>query len=213
MIYRAVSNYNESSFSNWLKEQQNKHSFVFVGSPSHYSKPQLNLEQSFKLRKEFNPNICLGGICIPERHLVKHNENLKVINKIYNGCEFFITQCVYDLEASKQFLIDYSKSLKSNNLKPAPIIFTLTPCGNKKTIDFMKWLGISIPGNLEIELKESEDILKSSLEISKSNFEELFILGNELGIPIGCNIESVSINKKEIEASIKLLYDIKDVMD
>jgi len=77
----------------------------------------------------------------------------------------------------------------------------------------MKWLGISIPGNLEIELKESEDILKSSLEISKSNFEELFILGNELGIPIGCNIESVSINKKEIEASIKLLYDIKDVMD
>jgi len=34
----------------------------------------------------------------------------------------------------------------------------------------------------------------------------------EKGIPIGCNIESVSVRKVEIEASIALAKDIKYIM-
>jgi len=40
-----------------------------------------------------------------------------------------------------------------NNRAIAPIIFTLTPCGSLKSLEFMKWLGIDIPKWLSNDLK------------------------------------------------------------
>ncbi|OPZ92995.1 MAG: hypothetical protein BWY74_01329 [Firmicutes bacterium ADurb.Bin419] len=93
-----------------------------------------------------------------------------------------------------------------------PILFTLTPCGSLKTLEFMKWLGISIPRWLENDLMNSEDILNKSIATSKAIFSELFDFSMEKGIPIGCNIESVSVRKVEIEASIRLVNDIKSII-
>ncbi|MOA23265.1 hypothetical protein D3C78_1438730 [compost metagenome] len=94
-----------------------------------------------------------------------------------------------------------------------PILFNLAPCGTAKTLQFMKWLGISIPGWLENELKYSNDILDKSIQLSQKIFEELFEFGLEKGIPIGCSIESVSTTKLEIEASIQLAKDVKAFLD
>lgn len=59
-----------------------------------------------------------------------------------------------------------------------PIIFTLTPCGSAKTLDFMKWLGINVPNYLEEDLKESGgDILHESVKLSRDIFEELYRFG------------------------------------
>jgi len=76
----------------------------------------------------------------------------------------------------------------------------------------MKWLGISIPRWLENDLMNCEDILNKSVSLSKSIFNELMEFCLEKGIPIGCNIESVSVRKVEIEASIALAKDIKYIM-
>ena len=39
--------------------------------------------------------------------LLKQDEHLRVFAKIEAGCEFFVSQCVYDLMAAKRFLDDY----------------------------------------------------------------------------------------------------------
>jgi len=213
IVYRAVGNYTTETFSKWLEfTKQNQVHSVFVGAASHEQKNPLTLKEAYSLKREVNNNLCLGGIAIPERHMSKHNEHTRVVSKQKSGCEYFITQCVYDVHAAKTFLTDYVKYAKENLLELVPIIFTLTPCGSAKTLDFMKWLGINVPNYLEEELKESGNILKDSVELSKRIFEELYKFGLKKGIPIGCNIESVAIRKAEIDASIELLNEVKKII-
>lgn len=214
VVYRAVGNYTNETFPAWLEiTKENQVHSVFVGAASHNIKKPMTLPQAYKLKREINNNLCLGGIAIPERHMVKHDEHIRVFSKIDNSCEYFITQCVYNLDASKKFLSDYAKYAEENEKEVVPIIFTLTPCGSAKTLDFMKWLGISIPSYLEENLKASGDILHDSIKLCIDIFKELYTYGKENGIPIGCNIESVAIRKEEIEASIELLYEIKKIMN
>ncbi len=213
IVYRAVGNYTAERFTAWLEEtkQSQVHS-VFVGAASHEQQNNITLREAYSLKREVNDNLCLGGITIPERHTKKHNEHERVFAKIDSSCEYFITQCVYDLEAAKIFLSDYAKYSKENNKEMVPIIFTLTPCGSAKTLDFMKWLGINIPNYLEEDLKDSGNILEESVRLSKMFFEELYIFGKKRGIPVGCNVESVAIRKEEIDASVDLLNEVKKII-
>lgn len=213
IVYRAVGNYTAEKFTSWLKEttQTQVHS-VFVGAASHEQQNNISLKEAYSLKREVNDNLCLGGIAIPERHMEKQDEHLRIFSKRNNSCEYFITQCVYDLHAAKTFLTDYAKHAKENNYEMVPIIFTLTPCGSIKTLEFMKWLGIHVPNYLEEDLKESGDILKESVKLSRNIFEELFKFGKRKGIPVGCNIESVAIRKAEIEASVELLEEVKTII-
>lgn len=213
IVYRAVGNYTEKTFSAWLEDtkQSQVHS-VFVGAASHEQQNNITLKEAYSIKQKVNDNLCLGGIAIPERHTKKHDEHLRVFSKIDNSCEFFVTQCVYDLEAAKVFLTDYLHYSQENNQPMVPIIFTLTPCGSAKTLDFMKWLGINIPNYLEDDLKESGDILHDSLKLSRDIFEELYAFGKKRGIPVGCNVESVAIRKAEIEASIELLDEVHQII-
>lgn len=214
IIYRAVGKYTKEEFTKWLKETRvtQVHS-IFVGSASKKQEVSLHIKDAYKLKKEVNDNLCMGGILIPERHAKKGDEHLRVFEKTDAGCEYFITQCVYDLEAAKIFLSDYCSYAKKHNKKIVPIIFTLTPCGSAKTLEFMKWLGINIPNYLEEELKESGDILKHSLDLSVHIFKELHKYARKKNIPIGCNVESVAIRKEEIDASIELVSKIKEILN
>ena len=114
------------------------------------------------------------------------------------------------MNAAKNFLSDYYYYGQAHDIPLVPILLTLTPCGSIKTLQFMKWLGISIPRWLENELIRSEDILHKSVDFSEQNWLELKSFADEKGIPIGCNIESVAIRKVEVEASIELLRRIGD---
>ena len=185
---------------------------VFVGAASQNQTVHLKLSDAYRIYKEINSDLVLGGVLIPERHMKNADEHLRIIQKIKKGCKYFISQAVYNVEAAKDFLSDYYYYCKDNNLNMVPMIFTLTPCGSAKTLEFMKWLGISIPRWLENDMMNSEDILNKSVSLSKSIFGSLMDFCAEKEIPIGCNIESVSVRKVEIEASISLARDIKAMM-
>lgn len=208
IIYKSVGKYSQDEFIKSLKFDKNIAN-VFVGASSKDQKIKLSLKKAYEIKKEFAKDIPLGGICIPERHEAKHNEHLKVANKTLNGCEFFITQAVYNAINAKNFIDDYAKL----NIKKVPIIFTFTPCGSLKTLEFMKWLGISIPPFLENRLKNSIDILQSSVSLSFEMFEFIYRYAKNKGVIVGANVESISTRKVEIEASIKLLQDIKRSID
>lgn len=213
IIYKSVGKYSADNFKSWIDQNVgNLDCAVFVGSPSKHQVTCLSLHEAYKINQEMKSSIILGGVAIPERHNRYGDEHFRLFDKMEKGCEFFISQCVYNVDNTKDFLSDYYYTSLQENKDLAPIIFTLTPCGSIKTLQFMEWLGIDIPKWLNNDLKHSNNILSKSIDICKTIARELIDYSASKNIPIGFNIESVAIRKEEIDASIELLKDIKGLM-
>jgi len=210
IIYRSVGKYSESELNEYLSQAVNTDgATVFVGAASKNQGVTLSLKQAYELKQTHCLELPIGGVTIPERHQSKGDEHIRVFDKMAQGCKFFVSQGVYDLNAAKNFLSDYYYYGQKHNIPLVPILFTLTPCGSPKTLEFMKWLGISVPKWLENDLIHSQDILEQSLDFCEQSWKELKTFADAKNIPIGCNIESVATRKVEIEASIELLNRIK----
>lgn len=207
VVYRCVGNYDKQRFTDWLNEGIDELT-VFVGTAAPEQQVNISLAEAYELRSSLSPEMLLGAVTIPERHIALGDEDKRVGFKMSKGCSFFVSQAVYDLEASKKFLYDYKEYCVTNDIEMVPIIFTLTPCGSEKTLKFIKWLGISVPDWMEDMLMSSAEMLNKSIELTTLIYKELTKVAKTEGIPIGANIESVSIRKEEIEGSIRLANDI-----
>lgn len=215
IIYNCVGKYSENDFIHWLRHMKNhEHQYsVFVGAASkNKAAVTISIKEAYKLKKLHNEALVLGGITIAERHLKKNDEHIRVFDKINNGCQFFVSQAVYNVDASKNLISDIYYYSDQNKLNMVPLIFTLTPCGSLKTLSFMEWLGISIPKWLQNDLSNSEDILNKSMDTCYSIAEELVDFCSDKSIPIGFNIESIAIRKAEIDASIELLNKVNKLL-
>ena len=209
VIYKAVSKYNSNDLKEFLQNNNDLIS-VFVGVSSKKDIPKTKLSDAYKIKAQVAPNIILGGICIPERHIKKGDEDERVAHKIAQGCEFFITQAVYNPKNAIKFLDDYSYLCAYENVPRVPIIFTFTPCGDLATLSFMRWLGIDVPLSFQAALNASSNPLEMSIQTSLQSFKLLYDTGKKLGLSVGANIESISAKKSEIDASIRLLALIKN---
>lgn len=209
VVYRSVGKYNEEQLTSFLNADAKKYLSVFVGVPSQQEQVSLTMSDAYRVKQNSGSGMLLGGVTIPERHRKKGDEQERLQFKHEQGCSFFVSQGVYDLDAAKSMLSDYYYHCKENGIETDPIIFTFTPCGSAKTLEFMKWLGISIPRWLENELIHSEDILETSVDICEQHWKELKAFADAKNIPIGANIESVAIRKVEIEASVELVRRIQ----
>lgn len=213
IIYKSVGKFTSNELERWVANSANTiDCAVFVGSPSKHQSNNLSLADAYKIKQASGSPMVLGGVTIPERHDKKGDEHLRLFDKIDKGCGFFISQCVYSASHAKNFLSDYYYASKDSNRELVPIIFTLTPCGSVKTLHFMEWLGIDIPKWLRNDLQHANDILSKSIDVCNNIAAELVDYSRDKNIPIGFNIESVAIRKEEIEASIQLLRDVKEVM-
>lgn len=212
IVYRCVPKTSREEFLSWLEasEPQSERFAVLVGAPSRTAYPGgLPLAEAYALVRERAPSLCLGGIAIAERHHRGYTEHLRMVEKMNSGCSFFITQAVYDVATTKSLLSDYALELARLGRAPVPVLLTLSPCGSVKTLEFMKWLGVSFPRWLENELVHSQDVLARSLHLCRELYEELSDFGREKGIPVGFNVESVSIRKAEIEAAVALFEQLR----
>lgn len=72
----------------------------------------------------------------------------------------------------------------------------------------MEWLGIEVPKWLYNDLKHSKDILEASVTTTTHIAEEILAYANKKNIPVGFNIESISIKKDEIGAAHLLLKNV-----
>jgi hypothetical protein len=214
IIYRASGKYSPDDFSSWIESiETEKYASVFVGSPTSVSSRAMSLAEAYQIRSLKRSDLLTGAVLIPERHEKKGDEHLRMMHKIDNGCSFFVTQCVYSSEASKNLLSDYYYESLKHGKPLVPVVFTLTVCGSEQTLNFMKWLGIHVPRWLENDLVHSGDILSKSMEICRQTARDLCVFCAERGIPYGINVESVSIRKQEIEASLDLVKDVKAILD
>ena len=153
---------------------------------------------------DLNPGLLLGGVAIPERHSRREDEHLRLIGKQAAGCSYFVTQVVYDVNAAKNLVSDYKYECERQGISPVPIVFTFSVCGSMRTLEFLRWLGVDVPKWIENDLRHSADPLADSLEQAHATAVELIAYCRRLGMPFGLNVESVSIRRTEIEASVDL---------
>lgn len=210
IVYRCVNRDTPDGFVSWLQSANvTSRISVLVGAPNRNSPVGLPLTDAYALARQHAPNLLLGGIAIAERHAHKLDEHERILAKSERGCRFFVTQAVYDVAATKSLLSDYAIAIQKKNGVALPIILTFSPCGSLKTLSFMKWLGIAFPRWLENELQFATDPLAKSVELCERIFAEVWDFAREKGIPLGVNVESVSIRKAEIEASVELLQRLR----
>jgi hypothetical protein len=210
IVYRAVSKYAPDELRGWLAAQDPERLMtVLVGAPSRNATVRTNLRDAQAIRREANPGILLGGVAIPERHARRDDEHVRLLAKQDAGCRFFVTQVVYDINAAKNLVSDYHYGCRERGISPAPFVFTFSVCGSMKTLDFLRWLGVDVPKWIENDLKHAADTLEASYQQALTAATELMTYCRALGMPFGISVESVSIRRIEIEASVRLARELR----
>jgi hypothetical protein len=209
VIYRCVGKYTEAQLRAWLRMADvDRVLGVFVGASSKDKSVQTRLSQAHILRRDVRPDLSLGGVAITERP----DEHLRLIAKQEGGCAYFISQVIYSADAAKSMVSDYYYACRDRQLEPKPVLFTLSVCGSVKTLAFLKWLGVGVPRWLENSLLHADDTLAESYEHCVANARDLIAFCRKLGMPFGFLVESVSIRKVEIEASVALAHELSALL-
>lgn len=211
VLYVPAASHDEASLDALLRGLPAGQALVLVGSPSKAS-AGLSLDEAYALVSRSASGPLLGGVSIPERHARSGDEHERLARKAAKGCSYFISQCVYDVGLLKDFLSDYRYACLDGGREPAYQVFTLTVCGSARTLDFMDWLGISVPRWLKADLARSGDIIGESLDACQEIAAEVAGFCGPRGIPFGFNVESVSNRKEEIEASVELTRRVADIL-
>ncbi|MBP0048860.1 hypothetical protein H9C73_08935 [Marinobacterium sp. AK62] len=216
ITYKSVAQKNKADFDAWLEEAWNEfglRNLVLVGSPSSEGDIKLPLNDAYAALQSHDKPFHLGGVTIAERHAVKGNEHQRLISKTDKGCEFFVSQAVYNAQATIDLLTSYARSCKESGQTPKRVVLTFTPCGSAKTLEFMQWLGISVPEATRYRILDAEKPLAESIRICQNNLNQILDACLPLGLPIGLNIESLTNRKAEIDASIHLYQLLKATLD
>jgi len=216
ITYKSVAQRDRADFEHWLEQSWNDYGLrhlVLVGSPSSAGSIKLPLNEAYAAIREQNQAFHLGGVTIAERHAAKGNEHERLIDKMIQGCEFFVSQAVYNAQATIDMLTSYARRCRELGLQPKRIILTFTPCGSAKTLEFMQWLGISVPEATRYRILDAEKPLAESIRICQNNLEQILDACLPLGLPLGLNIESLTNRKAEIDASIQLYQLLKATLD
>jgi hypothetical protein len=209
VLYRCVGKYAEADLRTWLGSvDPGRVLSVFVGASSGRKVVRTSLPRAHALRLEICPDLLLGGVAIAERQ----DEHLRLAAKQEHGCAFFITQVIYNTDTTKSMISDYFYICQNRRLAPRPVIFTLSVCGSLKTLAFLKWLGVDVPRWLENELCHATDTLAESYDQCVATARELTTFCRRLGMPFGFSVESVSIRKTEIEASVALASELRGLL-
>ncbi|SHN46948.1 5,10-methylenetetrahydrofolate reductase [Cryptosporangium aurantiacum] len=213
VVYRCVGKYPEAELTGWLRTvDADRVLTVFVGSSSSVKPVQTRLTRAQELREQLRPDLPLGAVTIPERYSARGDEHLRMLTKQERGCSFFISQVVYNVDATKSLVSDYFYACDERGVAPRPVVFTLSVCGSPKTLAFLQWLGVDVPRWLVNSLQRTPDPLTESYRQCLANARELIDFCRNLGIPFGFNVESVSIRKVEIDASVLLAKEIRTLL-
>jgi hypothetical protein len=213
LIYRAVGKYRREEIAAWAARQDPRSSLtVFVGSSSSDRDVDTSLADAHRIRAEAAPELLVGGVAIPERHASRGDEHLRMLSKQDSGCNFFVTQVIYDVNAAKNLVSDYHYACLRNGLAPVPIVFTFSVIGGQRTLDFMRWLGVEVPRWIENDVTHADNPLLATHEHSLEAARDLVSYCRRLGVPVGLNVESVSTRLVEIEQSIELAKALKSLL-
>ncbi|WP_440875362.1 hypothetical protein [Thalassotalea sp. PLHSN55] len=216
ITYKSVVQSNGDDFDQWANEAWQEfgvRDIVLVGSPSTKNSISLPLADAYKTLVDNNNNFFIGGVTIAERHARKGNEHLRLIEKHQQGCNFFISQAIYNPQATIDQLTRYAIECQKQNIKPQRIILTFSPCGSEKTLEFIDWLGVSVPEATSLRILNADNPLFESIRICSNSLTQILDAILPYNLPLGLNIESLTNRKEEIDGSILLYKLLRSTMD
>lgn len=174
----------------------------------------LSVDEATELTKATCPDIIIGGVTIPERHRDRHDEDERIMKRIDAGMDFVTSQIIYNADNMITFLKDYWVLCQEKHQPPRGVILAFAPFGRKDTLEFMQWLGVEISAgtaNRVVSRETTEKAIEESIEICLEIFNTIkhTCKRNNIDIPLGITVESVSKYKDEQAAAEKLFTLLK----
>jgi 5,10-methylenetetrahydrofolate reductase len=214
ITYKCVGDLDEAGWQAWLDEAASSYGTGFlsiVGRPTSGVRYPLALSKAIRLAAAHPAGFTVGGVAITERHTAERSESARLLAKGIEGCGYFISQTVYHAEASVRLLADYARDCRGAGVKPRRIVLSFSPVGREKTMAFLNWLGVRIPPETARAILGAASPLAKSIDICRDNLRRILDQPYAREIPLGINVESVSINKDEIDASVDLLHALAEL--
>ena len=211
IVYKALGRTDEPQWRAWLKQSTNVEFLSIVGRPLSSERYALPLSRAIRIATEMK-RFVVGGVVIAERHDDQRSEAARLLAKGIEGCGYFISQTVYQAAPTQRLLADYLRDCRGAGTPPKRVILTFAPCGREKTLAFLRWLGVTVSPETERAILGAASPLAKSIEICRDNLRRILEGPYASQVPLGINVESVSINRDEIDASIDLFHTLREVM-
>ena len=212
IVYKALGMMEERDWRAWLQDSKNNVRFLsVVGRPASGKRYPLPLSRAIRIAAN-TEDFVVGGVVIAERHDAERSEAARLLAKGIEGCGYFISQTVYQAAPTQRLLADYLRDCRGAGLAPKRIILTFAPCGREKTLAFLRWLGVNVPADTERAIFGAADPLARSIQVCRDNLRRILDGAYANHIPLGVNVESVSINRDEIDASVDLFHALQEVL-
>ena len=142
----------------------------------------------------------------------ERSEAARRLGKGIEGCGYFISQTVYHAQPTQRLLADYLRDCRGAGTAPKRVVLTFAPCGREKTLAFLRWLGVNVSAETERSILGAANPLAKSIEVCRDNLRRILDVGYASHISLGINVESVTINRDEIDASVHLFHSLKEVL-
>jgi 5,10-methylenetetrahydrofolate reductase len=188
----------------WFREtcgQWDIPNWVLVGGESKEIRyPGPNPAEAANLVKSLGLPASLGGITIPSRV----NEPDRIRKKHSQGVEFFTSQVMFDSN-------DLVWLIQRLNGVEARIFISFAPVSNRRDLQFLRWLGVDIPRDLDRfllgseqgEAAAAETCLERSINLAQRILMDVFDNLPPDPPPIGLNIEHIT--RKNFTPSLAML--------
>jgi hypothetical protein len=211
IVYKALGNIDEAGWKAWLEASRGVAFLSIVGRPAP-GKYALPLSRAIRLAAAHPAGFTIGGVVIAERHTGERSEAARLLAKGIEGCGYFISQTVYHAPPTERLLADYLRDCRGAGVAPRRIVLTFAPVGREKTLAFLRWLGVNITPETEREILGAARPLAQSIRICSDNLRRILDGKYAASIPLGVNVESVSIHRDEIDASVELFHSLGEVL-
>ena len=215
ITYKSLGAMDQGGWTAWLSQTAAEYRSQYlsiVGRPAS-GQYALPLSQAIRMAAEHPARFTLGGVAIAERHGAQRSEAARLLAKGILGCAYFISQTVYHAPPTQRLLRDYLRDCRGAGAEPRRVILTFAPCGREKTLAFLRWLGVNVAPQTERAILGAARPLAKSIEICRDNLRRILDRPYRDAVPLGVNVESVSINRDEIDASIDLFHALRETLE
>lgn len=194
----------DSEPERWFRETAGEWdipNWVLVGGESkEITYPGPNPAEAARLVKSLDLPVSLGGITIPSRV----NEPERIRKKHEQGVDFFTSQVMFDSN-------DLVWLIQRLNGVEARIFISFAPVTNRRDLQFLRWLGVDIPRDLDRfltgsdqgEAATAETCLERSINLAQRILMDVFDNLPPDPPPIGLNIEHIT--RKNFTPSLAML--------
>jgi len=215
ITYKCVGEADEPAWQAWLGESARDYGTDFlsiVGRPTAGVAHALPLSRALRLAAAHPAGYTVGGVVIAERHDAARSESARMLAKSLEGCRYFISQTVYHAHATERLLAAYARDCRGAGVAPRRVVLSFAPVGREKTLAFLRWLGVRIAEDTQRSILGAPQPLAKSIDICRENLRRILAHDYAREIPLGVNVESVSINRDELDASVELFHALAEVL-